>query len=94
VRGDGGGDLFHEALLVKLHGGQVDRDRNGNACVLPDGRLPCCSIERPFPIGTISPRSSASGMNLPGGTSPTPGRSQRINASAPMISPDRISISG
>ena len=46
------------------------------------------------PIGTISPDSSASGMNWLGGTIPSSGCFQRISASSPTICRDEARILG
>ena len=47
----------------------------------------CFSTQRP--IGTISPVSSASGMNCIGGSTPSSGWVQRSSASTPVICPRR-----
>src|SRR3954471_13516881 len=47
-----------------------------------------------LPIGTMSPVSSAIGMNSAGETMPWPGRCQRTSASTPTISPLATETSG
>jgi hypothetical protein len=46
------------------------------------------------PKASISPNSSAMGMNVIGGTNPSPGRFQRTRASTPTIRPVPRSIWG
>jgi hypothetical protein len=50
------------------------------------------SFRTQSPITTISPVSSATGMNRAGGTIPSCGCRQRIKASAPMVCPVLMSI--
>ena len=65
--------------------------------------MPSCSHARCWrqasrsthaPIGTIRPVSSAMGMNLSGGTRLPSGWGQRIRASMPISSPERVSTWG
>jgi hypothetical protein len=81
-------DLRHHVALLELLGGEVERDHRRrsprrSSCG-PDGR-PASSSR--CPTAPISPASSATGMNAPGGTQPRSGWGQRARASTEVMRP-------
>ena len=85
-------DLVHDLGARELARGQVDRHverrvhRELALQLAPRSAHASRSTQRP--IGTISPVSSASGMNSSGCTIPRSGWIHRIRASTPVIRPD------
>ena len=65
----------------------IDTGRNPRRCQAMFCAQASFSTQRP--IGTISPVSSASGMNCIGGSTPSSGWVQRNSASTPVICPRR-----
>jgi hypothetical protein len=61
----------------------IDIGRNPRRCQAAFCAQACFKTQRP--IGTISPVSSASGMNCIGGSTPRSGCVQRNSASTPVI---------
>jgi hypothetical protein len=74
-------------FLLKLPRRHVDADGNGRtACILPFLILAACLMQNP--VSTMSPVSSASGMNWIGDITPSVGCFERIRASTAKTRPD------
>ena len=83
------GNVAQQMLVAELPRRQIDRHAQRAAgpacCQATFCRQAVCSTH--LPIGTISPVSSATGMNCIGATGPRSGCSQRSSASMPVMRP-------